>query len=181
MLKIKDTAIGGLKIIESQAFQDDRGAFFRAFCKDILAQHGINFDLCQTNVSINPHKQTMRGFHYQKEPTSEAKILTCLTGEIYNVVIDLRPESKTYLKHQAFHIDAQSHQSLLVPAGCANAFLTMQNDTIIYYLMDAYFSPDNYTGFRYDDPFFNISWPKAAKIISDKDRNFQAFKEDNSS
>jgi len=179
MLKIKDTTIGGLKIIESQAFRDNRGAFFRAFCKDNLDQHGVKFDICQTNVSINPHQFTMRGFHYQKVPASEAKILTCLAGEIYNVVIDLRPNSETYLKHQAFHIDSKAHQSLLVPAGCANAFLTMQDDTIIYYLMDAYFSHDNYTGFRYDDSFFNISWPKETKVISEKDLNFVPFEETN--
>ena len=174
-MKIKPTKIADLYWLESPAFTDERGTFFRAFCADELAKSGLTFDVKQTNVSINPRKHTMRGFHYQKPQAMESKILTCLHGSVYNVVIDLRQDSETYLDKEYFEISSTNFCSLLVPPGCANAFLTMEDNTHIYYLMDAFFSPEAYAGFRYNEPQFQVEWPCEPKIISEKDMSYPDF------
>jgi dTDP-4-dehydrorhamnose 3,5-epimerase len=175
IMKIEPTKIADLFWLDSNAFIDERGTFFRAFCANDLAKAGLTFDVKQTNVSINPKKRTMRGFHYQKLPAMESKILTCLYGSVYNVVIDLRQNSETFLDKAYFEISSRKPGSLLIPPGCANAFMTMEHNTQIYYLMDTFFSPEAYTGFRYDDPHFQVEWPCVPEIISAKDNAYPDF------
>ena len=155
--------------------QDDRGVFRRSYCKDEFALHGVDFDVKQGNISENLNKYTLRGFHYQHSPSNESKIITCVTGALYNVVLDLREKSITYKQWVALEISSDNKESLYVPAGCANAFLTMEDNTIVHYYMGDSFSPDTYSGIRYNDPMFSVSWPCEPKIISEKDLNLPDF------
>lgn len=177
-MKFFEQSIKGLYLIESDIFKDERGVFRRSFCLDELKLEGIDFNVCQGNISENFSQYTMRGFHFQKEPSTEAKIITPITGSIHNVVIDLRKNSKTFLKWQALEVSSVKRDSLMVPAGCANAFLTMDPNTIIHYYMGDFFKTSTYLGFRYNDPFFNIPWPANPVVISERDQNFADFKLD---
>jgi dTDP-4-dehydrorhamnose 3,5-epimerase len=163
-------------LITPDLFQDDRGLFRRHFCQNVFKENGITFDVKQTNVSENFNKGTLRGFHYQTEPFGEDKIITLMSGALFNVVIDLRPKSPTYLKHFSLELTSQSRQSLLIPKGCASAFLTLEDNTTVFYLMSNFFSSENYFGIRFDDPYFKIKWPFQPKTISEKDKNFPDFK-----
>jgi len=178
-MKILDQFIKGVALIRPDIFKDNRGSFRRTFCARELMENGINISVSQGNISENPRKYTMRGFHYQKEPSGESKILTPICGQIYNVVIDLRPTSSTFLKSIAINLDSSHRESLFVPAGCANAFLTMADNTVVHYYMGDYFKPESYSGFRYNDPFFGVQWPNAVEIISGRDENFPDFSLEN--
>ena len=168
-------SIEGLFLLQPDVFRDERGTFRRNFCLKELHNAGIQFNACQGNISENAAKYTLRGFHYQKSPSSEAKILTPVVGGIYNVVIDLRRASATFLKHSIVELTSSKKESLLVPAGCANAFLTLEPNTIIQYYMGDYFKPESYAGFRYNESFFNISWPTAPVVISERDAGHPDF------
>lgn len=167
--------IEGVILIKPDVFLDGRGAFRRTFCAHELKLHGLDFSVCQGNISENSYPYTMRGFHYQKNPSCESKIITPVNGSIYNVLIDLRKTSKTFLQSIAFEISSERRETLHIPAGCANAFLTLEEDTTVHYYMGDYFKPESYSGFRYNDPFFNIEWPHKIEVISDKDKNFPDF------
>ena len=168
-------SIEGVVLINPDVYLDNRGSFRRTFCANVLKENGLDFNVCQGNISENSHQYTMRGFHYQKIPSRESKILTPVSGEIHNVVIDLRPKSRTFLKLISLNVAALRRESLLIPSGCANAFLTMEKDTVVHYYMGDYFKPESYCGFRYDDPFFNVQWPHKIEVISDRDKNFPNF------
>jgi len=174
-MKFFNQSIEGLVLIKPEVFKDNRGAFRRNFCAKELKENGINFLVCQGNISENTAQYTMRGFHYQKNPSSESKVLTPVSGGIYNVVIDLRPSSLTFLKWVALEISSIRRESLHVPAGCANAFLTTMANTVVQYYMGDYFKPVSYSGFRYNDPYFDVQWPHAPAIISDRDAAFPDF------
>lgn len=174
-MQVETQLIDGLLLFKPPVHRDDRGQFYRGFCAKVAQSAGFHLDLKQTNVSVNPKKHTLRGFHYQKEPTSESKVLTCVSGALYNVSIDLRPSSKTYLSHVSLELNADEGGSIIVPAGCANAFLTLQDHSIVSYLMGDFFNESTYEGFRFDDPFFNIKWPSQPIVISEKDKNFTPF------
>ena len=168
-------SIEGLVLIRPEVFDDNRGAFRRNFCAKELKENGIEFPVLQGNISENKSIFTLRGFHYQKKPSNESKILTPITGGIHNVVIDLRSDSPTFLKSVALDILSSSRDSLHVPAGCANAFLTTAADTVVHYYMGDYFKPESYAGFRYNDPYFDVQWPHAPMVISDRDAAFPDF------
>ena len=172
-MRIEKTNLNGVFQVLGNAFEDNRGSFRREFCKLEFKKNGIEFSPVQGNISKNKQQYTLRGFHYQKKPSKETKLLTPITGSIYNIVVDLRKESKTFLKWQAFKLTANDNKSLFVPVGCANAFLTLEKETIIHYHMGDYFKDDTYCGFRYNDPFFNFSWPKQPLVISEKDNNYE--------
>ena len=169
--------IPGLVKIIPELHKDERGVFRRSFCQKEMEQHGLFFDVKQGNISENFKEHTLRGFHYQIEPTNESKVLSCITGSLYNVVIDLRKESKTFRQSVVLEISAKERESIHVPAGCTNAFLTMSDQTIVHYYMGDYFNPDTYRGIRYNDPAFNIEWPCEPKIISNRDLNFANYLE----
>jgi dTDP-4-dehydrorhamnose 3,5-epimerase len=173
----KKQSIEGLFLIIPELHKDARGVFRRSFCQEEMEQHGIQFDVKQGNISENFTKHTLRGFHYQIEPTYESKVLSCVTGSLYNVVIDLRKKSETSLQSVVLEISAEKRESILVPAGCANAFLTMSEQTIVHYYMGDFFNPDTYRGIRYNDPAFKLEWPCEPKIISDRDLNLPNYQE----
>lgn len=129
----------------------------------------------QGNVSENPQQYTLRGFHYQLAPYAEGKTISCISGGLYDIVVDLRLESKTYLRWVAVTLDSKDRNSLYVPAGCANAYLTTAPNTIVHYYMTEIYAPDSYRGFHYSDPAFNFSWPAPPSLISKKDRSLPRY------
>jgi dTDP-4-dehydrorhamnose 3,5-epimerase len=163
--------IADVFLIEPKSHIDERGLFRRHYCEKELKENGIDFAVKQGNISENANKHTIRGFHYQKVPSKESKIISCISGSVFNVIIDLRKNSPTFLKWQEFNISSESRQSLLIPVGCANAFLTLENNTWIHYYMNDFFTTDS-LGFRYNDPAFQISWPVKPEHMSEKDRNY---------
>lgn len=163
--------INGVKLIKPEPFKDKRGVFRRIFCEKEFKENELTSKIKQSNVSENKYKHTLRGFHYQTRPFSEDKTLTCIKGSIYDIVVDLRPRSKTYLKWCSFNIDEKNKFMIHVPKGCANAFLTLKNNTIVQYNSSEFYKPRFEKGIRYNDPLFKFKWPFKPKIISYKDLN----------
>jgi dTDP-4-dehydrorhamnose 3,5-epimerase len=167
--------IKGLIVIKPESFVDKRGLFRRSYCLNELKLKKINFTIKQVNISENKNIQTLRGFHYQKYPFSEDKIITCIQGEIHNIVLDMRQKSKTYMKWQSFNLSEQNKLALLVPKGCANAYLTLKKKTWILYFHSQFYKPGYEKSIKYNDPKFNFDWPKKAKVISKKDNSIKFF------
>lgn len=177
-MKFIAQAIPDLFLITPDLHEDERGVFRRSFCKGEFAKHGINFNVEQGNISENFKKHTMRGFHYQISPSKESKVISCISGALYNVVLDLRKDSEMYHKWVALEVSADNRESMHIPAGCANAFLTMEDNTIVHYYMGDSFSPNSYRGFRYNDPKFSVEWPCKPKVISEKDLTYPDFEDE---
>ena len=176
-MRIKKTPIKDLLLIILDKNFDNRGFFYRSYCKLKINKNFMK-SIKQINISRNLKKFTLRGFHYQVKPHTENKILTVTNGSIYNVTIDLRRDSPTFLKKYTVQLEEEKKNQIYIPAGCANAFLTLNNNTTIQYLMSDFYEKinfKNFKGFRYDDNFFNISWPHTPKIISTKDRKYKEF------
>lgn len=163
---ILNTKFKGLKILKKVNIRDNRGFFSRDFCKSKL-----KFEISQINFSFNKKKGTLRGFHFQKKPFEEDKIITVVNGEIFNVCIDLRKESKTFLKKFCIKLSDKSNKSILVPKGFANAYLTIKNKSKILYYMSQSYRASHSSGFNYKEKKFNVLWPIKPKIISKRDRN----------
>jgi dTDP-4-dehydrorhamnose 3,5-epimerase len=174
-MKFISQKINDLFLIIPDLHRDERGVFRRSFCKEIFEKNGVNFNSLQGNISENFNKHTLRGFHYQSSPSDESKIITCVTGALFNIVLDLRKKSKTYKQWSSLEIDSNKRQSIYVPAGCANAFLTLEDNTIVHYYMNDLYNPNTYKGIRYNDPSFSFKWPYEPKIISEKDLNLPDF------
>ena len=167
------TAIPGAWLAGLEKFEDHRGYFARAWCKREFEEHGISEAPVQMNHSYNRYKHTLRGFHYQIEPWQEAKLLRCIRGAVHDVLVDLRPESDTYLQHISVVLSETNHRMLLVPKGCANAFLTLQDHTEVTYLVSQFYTPEAERGLRWNDPALDIDWPlDKPPIISDKDNSW---------
>jgi len=174
-MKFKELDILGAWRLEPEMFSDERGVFRRHFCKKEFEEHGLDTHVLQGNISENPHLHTMRGFHYQLAPHAESKTISCLSGAIYDIIVDIRPGSKTFLKWTAVTISASDRSSLHIPAGCANAYLTIAPATLVHYYMSALYEPGSYRGFCYDDPSFVFEWPAKPQVISERDRNLPRF------
>lgn len=168
----KKTKIKGLYVIEPELRVDQRGFFARIFCKDELSELGIDFNIVQINVSFNKKKGTLRGMHFQKDPKAEGKIVQCLKGAVYDVVVDLRKDSKTYGQWVAEELTQDNKKILLVPKGFAQGFQTLADDCELQYFMSEFYSPEYQSGVRFDDPFFNITWPIKSPTISKQDKNW---------
>ena len=167
--------IKGLKVIKPNSFIDKRGLFRRIYCLNELKLKQINFKIKQVNISENKNTQTLRGFHYQKYPFGEDKIITCIQGEIHNIVLDMRQKSKTFMNWQSFKLSEQNRIALLVPKGCANAYLTLKKKTWILYFHSQFYKPGYEKSVKYNDPKFNFDWPKEVKVISKKDNSIKFF------
>ena len=174
-MNVEATSLGGLYRIVPEVHVDDRGEFWRSYCRRELVESGIEFDVCQSNVSVNRHKHTLRGFHYQRQPSTEQKILTVMVGALHAVIVDIRPDSPTFLAHEAFGFEVGDRSSLQEPSGCATGILTHVDETIVHYQMSDHYQPENYTGFRYDDLAFGVNWPIQPVVMSDRDRGFSTF------
>ncbi len=169
--KIKDVFI-----IKPEPFKDKRGVFRRHFCKKELKKFGIETSVQQANISENPKRGTLRGFHYQKKPHQEAKTISCLKGSFFDVIIDLRKNSPTYRKWQSFVITEKNRLSLHIPKGCANAFLTLENNTLIHYYCSNSYNPKFESGVLFNDPSLKIKWPFKPIHISEKDKSHKLLK-----
>lgn len=174
-MKFTPTDIAGVNLIELEKHSDDRGFFARSFCKKELADHGHDFAIDQANLSFNHHAGTLRGMHYQAAPVGDPKIVRCISGSIFDVVIDLRTDSPTYCQWVGVELSATNRNSLIIPAGCAHGFLTLKPDTEVLYLMGAPFVPDLASGVRWNDPAFGIKWLQKPAIINDRDANYPDY------
>ena len=161
--------------MEPVVHEDERGSFRRHFCAEEFATHGLAPVAVQGNISENPQRGTLRGFHYQIGRFAEAKTLSCMTGAIHDIVVDLRPDSPTFMKWIAVQISSEDRRSLHVPVGCANGWLTLMPNTTIHYYMSEVYAPASARGFRYNDPAFGFRWPTEPLVIADRDRNFPDF------
>jgi dTDP-4-dehydrorhamnose 3,5-epimerase len=174
-MKLYQQKIEGVFLIVPKPFTDHRGVFRRHFCNQELKKKGVIFRVKQSNISENFSRGTLRGFHFQKKPFSEDKLISCLKGGVYDVIVDLRPNSKTFKKWLAFKLNDKNRHSLLIPKGCANAFLTLKDNTILHYYCSEAYNPNYEGGVRYNDPTFVFKWPAKVNIISKKDLNFEDF------
>jgi dTDP-4-dehydrorhamnose 3,5-epimerase len=174
----KATELEGLYVIEFDIHSDPRGSFARSFCEKEFRDLGLETHFPQNNLSLNPKKGTLRGMHFQVAPYEEIKVITCVSGRAFDVLIDLRPYSKTFRKWQGFEISAEHPQSLYVPKGFAHGFLTLEDHTTLHYQMSEFYQPGSAQGVRWNDPIFGIQWPQVQNLIlSDKDRQYPDFKE----
>ena len=174
-MKFIPQTIPGAWLIEPSPFKDERGVFRRHFCAREFAAHGIASNVLQSNISENSHALTLRGFHYQLPPYGEGKTLTCLRGKLYDIMVDLRPDSPSYLKWISFELDGENRNSIHIPPGCANAFLTLTDDTLVYYVVSEYYQPGAERGIRWNDPRFGFHWPIDPQHISQKDASWPDF------
>jgi dTDP-4-dehydrorhamnose 3,5-epimerase len=170
-----ETKLKGAYIIELEPIIDQRGFFARSFCQKEFEQHGIRMNIAQCNISYNKEKGTLRGMHYQAAPHEEAKIVSCIRGLIYDVIIDLRKDSSTYREWIAVELSEAHYKMLYVPKGFAHGFLTLEDNTEVFYHMSEFYAPGFGQGVRWNDPTFGITWPGEANIISDQDRSYPDF------
>ncbi len=169
-MEFLEQKIKGLYLIKPLPFKDKRGMLRRAFCKKEFKESKLSFDIKQINISENKKIYTLRGMHMQTKPFEESKVISCINGEIYNVVIDLRKNSKTKNKWQSFNLSEVNRISLLVPKGCANGYLTLKNNTRVLYFHSEYYAPGYEQNINYNDPYFKVKWPYSPKVISNKDK-----------
>jgi dTDP-4-dehydrorhamnose 3,5-epimerase len=170
-----ETKLKGAYLIEVQKLEDDRGFFGRTFCQKELGQLGLNPNVVQANVSNNKKKGTLRGMHYQMVPYSEVKIVRCTRGAIYDVIIDMRPESPTYKQWIGAELTGENYTMLYVPENFAHGFQTLEDDTEVIYQVSQFYTPGSEHGIRYDDSAFRIDWPLEVRVISDKDRSWPDY------
>jgi dTDP-4-dehydrorhamnose 3,5-epimerase len=171
-VKFHPQPIPGVYLIEPEPVGDARGLFRRHYCAEEFRSAGLDFEIRQTNFSENNARHTLRGLHYRRDFLPESKILTCVRGGIYNVVADLRVGSPTYLRWFSLEVNQDNRLSLFLPHGCANAFLTLRDDTVIYYCHSSVYQPGADTGVRYDDPSLKIEWAARPAVISEKDLGY---------
>lgn len=170
-----ETKLQGAFIIDVKRVEDERGFFGRTWCKKEFEDHGLNSNAVQANVSYNKLKGTLRGMHYQVAPFTESKTVRCTEGSIYDVIIDIRPDSKTYKQWIGVELTATSFRMLYVPDGFAHGFITLEDNSSVHYMVTEYYTPGAETGIKFDDPTFNISWPISPLVVSDKDRAHPMF------
>lgn len=161
--------------IDLERHEDERGFFARSFCEKEFEAQGLATVFPQCNVSYNRHKGTVRGMHYQAAPDREAKLVRCTAGAIWDVIVDLRPSSRTHLRWTAVELTAENRRMLYVPEGFAHGFQILADDSEIFYQMSAFYAPDSARGFRWDDPQFALPWPLAVSVISENDRGLPPF------
>jgi dTDP-4-dehydrorhamnose 3,5-epimerase len=170
-----ETKLKGAFIIEPEKREDDRGFFARSWCQKEFQAHNLNPRIVQCNISFNKMKGTLRGMHYQAGPFAEAKLVRCTAGALYDVIIDLRPDSPTYKHHVGELLSAANYKMFYVPEGFAHGFQTLEDNTEIFYQMSEFYSPHHARGVRYNDPAFGVKWMFGNPIIVDRDRNYSDF------
>ena len=170
-----DVNIIGAKVIDPTPRLDTRGKFMRAWCAQEFAEHGIDFSPVQANMGFSPQKGTIRGLHFQEAPALEAKLVRCTRGAIFDVALDLRIKSPSYGAWYGVVLSAENARMLYVPEGCAHGYQTIEEETEMYYLTSAFYTPKAVRGVRFDDPAFQIKWPLAATAVSEQDRQWPAL------
>ena len=171
----RETKLKGAFIIEPERTEDERGFFARTFCQEEVKAHGLNPRVVQCNISFNKKRGTLRGMHYQVAPCEEAKLVRCTSGAIYDVIIDLRPDSSTLKQWIAVELTADNRRMLYIPEGFAHGFQTLEDNTEVFYQMSEFYHPECARGIRWNDPVFGIEWAVDELILSDKDRAYKDF------
>jgi dTDP-4-dehydrorhamnose 3,5-epimerase len=175
-MKFKKTKLKRLYVINPEFKKDARGFFARSFCEKEFGERNLKFRVRQSNISYNKKRGTLRGMHYQIAPHKERKLVSCIRGAIYDVVIDLRPGSRTYCKWLAIKLVDRDYASVYIPEGFAHGFQSLTDDTVVLYQMSEFYHPESARGLRWDDPEFKISWPISPCILSKKDSGYPDFK-----
>jgi len=173
----RETELGGAFVVEPERFEDERGFFARGWSRREFEERGLDARLVETNISFNRRRGTLRGMHFQSAPRAQAKLVRCTMGAIYDVVVDLRPESPTFKRWVGVELSADNRLMLFVPEGFAHGFQTLADETEVFYQMSEYYAPETAGGVRWDDPAFGIEWPDApARIINERDANYPDFR-----
>jgi dTDP-4-dehydrorhamnose 3,5-epimerase len=170
------TPLAGAFLVRLQRLEDERGSFARSWCREEFRTRGLNPNLSQCNISFNVRKGTLRGLHFQTAPHAEAKLVHCTRGSIYDVIIDLRPDSPTFTHWSATELTPDNDLMVYVPEGFAHGFQTLQDGSEVFYQMSTPYARDSATGVRWDDPAFKINWPLSNPILSDRDRAYPDFR-----
>ena len=172
-MRIQALNLEGAHIIDLERFEDERGFFARAWCSQELEEHGLDHQVVQANVSMNAKAGTVRGMHFQVSPYEETKFVRCTAGRMYDVIVDIRSDSPTYLQWLSVELSADNHRTLYIPKGFAHGFQTLEDDTEVFYLHTEYYHPQSAGGYRWDDPRIAIDWPiPEPSMISEKDKNW---------
>lgn len=179
-MKFVPTAVSGAFIVEVDARSDERGLFARTFDAKSFADHGLVPVYPQCNVSQNHKRGTLRGMHYQAEPRPEIKLVRATRGRVFDVALDLRRDSPTYLKWASVELDANNYNAFYIPAGCAHGFLTLEDDCELFYQMSEVYVPELARGVRWDDPAFSIAWPFMPSVISERDAALECYSQETS-
>jgi dTDP-4-dehydrorhamnose 3,5-epimerase len=169
------TTLEGVVLIAPQRIEDERGFFARLYCQRELAERGLDPTVVQRSVSYNKRRGTLRGMHYQVAPHEENKLVSCLSGAIYDVVVDLRRDSVTRGRWFGAPLTAEGMEAVFIPKGCAHGFITLADDTRVSYEISEFHHPESARGVRYDDPAFGIVWPLKPVVIAARDRNYPSF------
>lgn len=170
-----ETKLKGAYVIDIEPIEDERGFFARSWCKNEFEKYGLNSSLVQCNISFNKKRGTLRGMHYQVPPFEEDKIVRCTKEAIYDVIIDLRPESETYNQWISVELTSENRKMIYIPKGFAHGFQTLKDNTEVFYQMSEFYHPECARGLRYNDMGFRIKWPIENKIISEKDKKYGDF------
>lgn len=170
-----ETMLCGAFFLDLDRREDSRGFFARAFCQHEFAEHGLNPVLAQANVSFNLKKGTIRGMHFQQPPAAESKLVRCTRGAIHDVIVDLRPESPTYLRHTSVELSEDNFRALYVPERFAHGYQTLRDRTEVSYQVGTFYAPESEGGLLHDDPRLGLTWPLPVTMISERDRTFPAL------
>ncbi len=171
----RETRLAGAFMIDIEPVRDERGFFARTWCADELQRRGLMSELSQCSLSFNQRKGTLRGMHYQLAPDVETKVVSCKAGSIFDVIVDLRPDSATFRQWCAVELSADNRCLLYIPSGMAHGFLTLEDNSEVYYQISGRFVPASARGVRWNDPAFGIEWPSEPSVISERDRTYPDF------
>jgi dTDP-4-dehydrorhamnose 3,5-epimerase len=174
-MRFTPTRLSGAFILDPERREDARGHFARTFCRREFEAHGLKPDIAQANVAWNARKGTLRGMHYQVAPAAETKLVRCTRGALWDVIVDLRPESPTFLEHVGVELSAENGRQFFVPELFAHGYITLADDTEAAYQVGEFYAPDAERGIRFDDPALGIAWPIPVTVISEKDAAWPAF------
>ena len=174
-MRFIETELVGAYIVDIAPNEDERGFFARIFDAKLFEEHGLNPYAAQGNLSHNKKAGTLRGMHWQDASAPESKFVRCVRGAVYDVIVDIRPDSPSYLKHIGVELSAANRRALYVPPVFAHSFITLEDDSDVTYQVGGVYTPSAEHGARYDDPAFGIEWPREIEIISDKDASWPAF------
>ncbi len=170
------TPLAGAFLITPERLHDERGYFSRTWCRRDFEGHGLNPNVAQCNLSLSERRGTLRGMHYQRPPHAEAKLIRCTAGAIYDVIIDLSPSSPTFRGHFGVRLDPSDDKMLYVPEGFAHGFLTLEDDSEVFYQMSQYYEPSHAAGVRWNDPAFAVAWPFEPTVMAERDRTYPDFR-----
>jgi dTDP-4-dehydrorhamnose 3,5-epimerase len=171
-----ETPLPGAFVVDPEPLEDARGLFARTWCWREFEARGLETRIAQCSTSFNKRKGTLRGMHYQEPPAAETKVVRCTRGSFHDVIIDLRPDSRTFTRHFAGVLTADNRKMLYVPAGFAHGFQTLEDGTEVFYQISEFYSPDHGRGVRWDDPAFGIRWPEDERTIVERDRSYPDFR-----